>query len=117
MKRGEYCCHNRDRQWSNERDEFEHAGDEAHNQPAWQTEEGKSERANHTDKHACGQLRANVSSEGAVDVLKKLVTAPAPAATWQHQQSRPAEALRVFQQEESKNRDQDEPRKINDVVD
>src|SRR6185369_1012515 len=80
MKRRENRRHDRDEQWSNERNEFKNSGDDPHHQSTRQTEQSETERANDADEQTRGELRAYVSGQRTVNVLEELVAAPAPAA-------------------------------------
>src|ERR1043166_2625603 len=109
VEHGQNAGHERDRNWSNERHKLEEACQHAHHQCARYTQEGKTDRTNHSDEQAGCQLCSNVSGERAVDVLEKLVAAPSPTTTWKHQQRRTAKTFRVLQQEKSENGNEDEP--------
>ena len=99
-------------QRSNQRNKLKNTRDHSQHQRTRKSQQREAKRANHADKEAGGQLRANVSREGAVDVLKKLVTAPAPTSSRQHLQRRAAKSVGIFQQEETQNRNQNQPGNI-----
>ena len=76
--------YHRNQQWPNQRNEFANTGNHSQDERTGKPQQREAKRANHADEKAGGELGANVSSEGAVDVLKKLVTAPAPSSARQH---------------------------------
>src|SRR5829696_6283122 len=86
-----------DSEWSNQGNEFERACQHPHDQPARQSEQGKGNCANDSDKQARGQLRTNIRCQRAVNVLEELVATPTPTSSWKHQQGRTAKTLRVLQ--------------------
>jgi len=97
VQHGQYRSHYCDRDWSNERYELKEAGYHTHDQSARQTQQRETDRADYADEETRSQLSANISGECAVDVLKKLVTSPAPTAARQHKQSGASKTLSVFQ--------------------
>src|SRR5215213_10300290 len=115
MKHREQPCEQRDREWASEGHKLENSGQHSHHQRSRQAQKRESNRTNDSDKQTRRELRANVSSERAVDVLEKLVATPAPASTRQHQQRRPPETLRVFQKKEGEDRNQNEPGDVNEI--
>src|SRR6185503_15983444 len=115
MKHRENAGHDRDRDWSNKWYELKETCQHTHHQPARQSQHSESQCTDHADKQTRRQLGTNVSSQCAVDVLEKLVTAPAPATTRKHQQRRTPEALGILQKKESQNRNENQPRQIDQI--
>src|ERR1700730_10338563 len=86
MKYSQQRCYDCNQQWSNQRNKFANTGDDTQHQRTRKSENGEAKRAHQANKNAGGELRAYVSSERAVNVLKEFVTAPAPTSLGQHLQ-------------------------------
>src|SRR5437899_12254892 len=109
MKQRQQRNENCDDQWTNERNKLQHARDQAQDQRTWKPDQRESDATNYADHKTRCQLRADVSGERAVDVLKKFIAAPTQTATRQHRQSRAAKAVRIFQKEEREDWNQHQP--------
>src|SRR6266436_3763941 len=89
--------------------ELEHSGNQSEYERAGQIEKGKAHTAKAGNQQTSRQLRADISCQGAVYVLKQLVAAPTQTATRQHRQSRSSEAVGILQKEKTQNRNQHQP--------
>src|SRR5882672_4894370 len=84
MKQSRQCSYDRYQQRPNERNELTDTRNQSEDKWTGKPQQREANCANHADEKAGGELCANVSGEGAIDVLKKFVTAPAPASARQH---------------------------------
>ena len=114
MQHREHRNQNRNHQRPNQRHELQHAGEQAEHQRTGQTNQGKADAAKNSDEQTRGELRANISCQSAVDVLEEFVAAPTQTTARQHCQSGTAKAIGVFQQKETEDGDQHDPRQKDD---
>ena len=71
-------------QGANEGNEFTESSYETEYQRARDTQDSKANRANNSNKGTRCQLRSNIGGEGAANIFKKLVAAPAPTSARKH---------------------------------
>ena len=84
MKDGHKDDEHSNQQRANEWNEFKDSGYEAQYQRTGNTQQGESNRADNSDKHASGQLSSDIGCQRTADILKKLVPAPAPTSARKH---------------------------------
>src|SRR2546421_2712632 len=112
MKTGEYDSEHSNDERAGERDKLKQARDDAEHQRVRDADDAKPDSADRADEQARDQLRANISGERRVDILKQLIATPAQTPTRKHAQSRAAKRVCVFQQKEREDRNKYKPRDV-----
>src|ERR1044072_9774773 len=99
MKQLGYGGHYQTQDRPHQRHKFTDAGDQTKHQRTRYSQQRKPDCADHTNEEAGCKLGTNISSQGAIDVLKKFVAAPAPAAARQQLPGRTSESFDVLEKE------------------
>src|SRR6266567_60833 len=101
-------------QQDHQRHKFQETGDQPQHERARHSYQGKAHARNHADQNTGCQLRANISRQGAVDILEELVTPPTESSARQHSQRRTAKAVSILQKKEAEDRNQHQPGQVDD---
>ena len=103
---------NADRQRSDERNEFEHARQNAEQNRVIQIKKDKAERAGEADQKTRDKLRAGVSAQSLVDVFENQFGARAPVSRRKDPEKQQPENVDVFEKEKRELGNQDESRRV-----